>query len=501
MARASCPGWTRPTSTRWSLDSARDKGRAWTELARAQPALNPVYPRFVFWHIARLLGSRLAADLAAGLERAEALQAEAVPDETCRRLKRRLEEGDWYFTTGQILHRRMALRPSDYIDHSYIEFPLVVYGWRQHDGRVKVHRLDRSLKLGRIDPGSEVELLRLMPTSTEARFFVAYQRGSSSHGLFHLPGEDRYLKMVARQAAATPGDAPARGLHPEPKAAPRTNGPARVTLDEHPAKALAPYASSAAARETLDFLLTTEPKEAWWWMVDLLTRRALPDSLDAEDEDGALHRIASELRGLAQIPESRAEAVELIGTVASASSRELTSILNPLLAALRAPGPRDGRASLDQLLVGWPPVGSSVKDGRDSGAQTAVDAVLETISRSRRQLPTTLARTSQMWQLVIETDRAETRRVLARTGQPIIIGRASDCDVVLDRVGTVTRHHCELTVDKTGKLTLRDLGHSGGTYIGSQRIGSPSTLTPGDRVQMGRVAFWVTAEPLAVHPV
>lgn len=67
-----------------------------------------------------------------------------------------------------------------------------------------------------------------------------------------------------------------------------------------------------------------------------------------------------------------------------------------------------------------------------------------------------------------------------------VIGRADDCDVVLDDV-TVSRRHADVVRDDLG-WQLRDLGSLNGTYVNRDRIDSV-TLTGGDEVQIGKYRF------------
>lgn len=164
----------------------------------------------------RLFGTTIFSDLAEGKRRAATLCTEVVPEETCQRLRRRLSEGEWHFTTGQVLLRRTEAVESD-VDwggHSgYVRKPLVVYGWREHDGQVQVRRLDHSLRRSDIERASDDELLAQMEETEELRFVVAYRRGSMLHGLFALPGMDRWTKLLAREKAraASPAGGRERG--------------------------------------------------------------------------------------------------------------------------------------------------------------------------------------------------------------------------------------------------------------------------------------------------
>ncbi|MGD2105070.1 MAG: FHA domain-containing protein [Anaerolineae bacterium] len=64
-----------------------------------------------------------------------------------------------------------------------------------------------------------------------------------------------------------------------------------------------------------------------------------------------------------------------------------------------------------------------------------------------------------------------------------VIGRSSDCDVVLPK-RQVSRHHAEIERDDEGYL-LRDLGSKNGTYVNGRVVGDePHRLKDGDEIQI-----------------
>jgi pSer/pThr/pTyr-binding forkhead associated (FHA) protein len=64
-----------------------------------------------------------------------------------------------------------------------------------------------------------------------------------------------------------------------------------------------------------------------------------------------------------------------------------------------------------------------------------------------------------------------------------LIGRVADCDLVLNDAGT-SRRQAELDCDQKGRLVLRDLGTTNGTWVNGRRV-QVRELTDGDRVQFG----------------
>jgi pSer/pThr/pTyr-binding forkhead associated (FHA) protein len=63
------------------------------------------------------------------------------------------------------------------------------------------------------------------------------------------------------------------------------------------------------------------------------------------------------------------------------------------------------------------------------------------------------------------------------------VGRAMDCDIVVDNLG-VSRHHC--TILREGEaFAVLDGGSNNGTYVGGQKI-QKHTLKHGDRIVLGK---------------
>jgi pSer/pThr/pTyr-binding forkhead associated (FHA) protein len=90
-----------------------------------------------------------------------------------------------------------------------------------------------------------------------------------------------------------------------------------------------------------------------------------------------------------------------------------------------------------------------------------------------------------MWILrtIAEGEPERTFRILP--GVARTIGRSTGADFILD-AALVSRVHCELLALGDGTLAVRDLESTNGTYVNGQRV-ETATLSPGDRVQVGRV--------------
>jgi uncharacterized RDD family membrane protein YckC len=76
------------------------------------------------------------------------------------------------------------------------------------------------------------------------------------------------------------------------------------------------------------------------------------------------------------------------------------------------------------------------------------------------------------------------RRVALPPGQ-VIVGRSRGNEVQV-RDGTVSRNHAILHVE-AGRLTVRDLGSSNGTFVNDQRVDNETPVGDGDVVRFGRI--------------
>ena len=75
------------------------------------------------------------------------------------------------------------------------------------------------------------------------------------------------------------------------------------------------------------------------------------------------------------------------------------------------------------------------------------------------------------------------------TGTTTIIGRGSDCDIIVDDTG-ISRHHLELRITPNGVIAS-DMGSTNGSFVEGNRITS-ATLLDGNTITIGRttIMFW-----------
>lgn len=69
------------------------------------------------------------------------------------------------------------------------------------------------------------------------------------------------------------------------------------------------------------------------------------------------------------------------------------------------------------------------------------------------------------------------------------VGRHDDCAIRI-KSSQVSRRHCEI-FETGGKLTIRDLGSSNGTYVNGKRVLGQQALTAGDELTLGAVTLRV----------
>lgn len=95
-----------------------------------------------------------------------------------------------------------------------------------------------------------------------------------------------------------------------------------------------------------------------------------------------------------------------------------------------------------------------------------------------------------MW-VTISTEHRPPRSLRVDAGVHVM-GRAPDCDVVIDD-GHVSSHHARLAVDADGAW-LHDLGSTNGTFVGRERLQDPVQLPARSEFRLGKTVVRLSAE-------
>lgn len=87
--------------------------------------------------------------------------------------------------------------------------------------------------------------------------------------------------------------------------------------------------------------------------------------------------------------------------------------------------------------------------------------------------------------LVVVGGKVKTQEVALKL--PAVIGRGNEATLKLP-LALVSRRHCEIR-EQDGRLYIRDLGSTNGTYVNNYKIGAEQPLMPGELVTIGTVTF------------
>lgn len=124
--------------------------------------------------------------------------------------------------------------------------------------------------------------------------------------------------------------------------------------------------------------------------------------------------------------------------------------------------------------------------------QFTVDDILPTgtlqvVSTTRRGAIAPATTQSSAQHPILEIDG--TRYLL--TGAITVLGRGSDCDIVINDTG-ISRRHLQIQITPE-RVIAKDLGSTNGTYVEGHRTDA-ATLVDGNQITIGRtrILFWAT---------
>jgi pSer/pThr/pTyr-binding forkhead associated (FHA) protein len=97
-----------------------------------------------------------------------------------------------------------------------------------------------------------------------------------------------------------------------------------------------------------------------------------------------------------------------------------------------------------------------------------------------------------MWMLRTLTSEQPEKTFRILPGGVRTVGRATGADFIVD-AALVSRVHCRLTALPDGRLEVRDLESTNGTFVNGQRV-EQAHLADGDRLQVGRLELIVSRD-------
>jgi pSer/pThr/pTyr-binding forkhead associated (FHA) protein len=112
----------------------------------------------------------------------------------------------------------------------------------------------------------------------------------------------------------------------------------------------------------------------------------------------------------------------------------------------------------------------------------AVERMAKPAKAAKPPKPAKLGRNAPSRLVVVDGDNAGDSVSLGET--PILIGRANDASIRLDDDYVSTRH--ARFVPSNGQWFVEDLGSTNGTYLGNQRITTPTPVNAGTQVRLGK---------------
>ncbi|GHE31196.1 FHA domain-containing protein [Streptomyces thermocarboxydus] len=89
---------------------------------------------------------------------------------------------------------------------------------------------------------------------------------------------------------------------------------------------------------------------------------------------------------------------------------------------------------------------------------------------------------------LVVTEGTLTGTTVALQGQTITLGRAHDSTIVLDDDYASSRH-ARIYPDRDGQWIVEDLGSTNGTYLDRTRLTTPTPISPGAPIRIGKTVI------------
>ena len=129
-------------------------------------------------------------------------------------------------------------------------------------------------------------------------------------------------------------------------------------------------------------------------------------------------------------------------------------------------------------------MGREAKSGSDDGLSSVAPITAEIAIPSLAAL---VEQTRGRRGVFVFLSGAAVGRTVSLDSPSAVLGRDTDCEVVLIEDG-VSRRHARVTLDASGTHILEDLGSTNGTWVNGERV-EQRVLLDGDRLVMGRAVL------------
>lgn len=140
------------------------------------------------------------------------------------------------------------------------------------------------------------------------------------------------------------------------------------------------------------------------------------------------------------------------------------------------------------MQVSWAMVGPKART-QSASLRTAQEARAAQGPASRSAVPTAVSQPQRAGASTVPTLAVVAPPELVgrsfEVSNEVTIGRALDCDVVLENT-FVSQHHARIRRDPNG-LLVEDLGSTNGTSVNGAKVTAPLVAAPGASIQVGGV--------------